>query len=142
MLAAKFPSGWELYEKKQNPFFLLRRGDQYATARTVMYIRVQALDGSLEEAVRRDEDDFRKDSPEVKILDEPSPEILEKGCLVKTQRFYYQDGKTPVVDRATKIAIGKLLLNVVISSDSDAEIERYKEDYEYLLRNIGWVMGP
>jgi hypothetical protein len=87
VLAAKFPSGWELYEKKQNPFFLLHHGDQYATARTVMYIRVQALDGSFEEAVRRDENDFRKDSPEVKIVGELQPEILEKGCLVKTQGF-------------------------------------------------------
>jgi hypothetical protein len=29
----------------------------------------------------------------------------------------------------------------VLSSDSDAEIERYKGDYEYLLKNIGCVMG-
>ncbi len=142
ILAAQIPPGWTLYEKKKNPFFLLRDGDQYATARTVIYINVQGLEVPFEDAVRKDEINFRKDNPEVRIVNEPQPEILEKGCAVKTQRFFYQKGKAPTVDRVTKIAVGKLLLNVVISSDSDAEIEPFKHDYEYLLKNLAVVGSP
>jgi len=42
----------------------------------------------------------------------------------------------PYVDLATKISIGGLLVNVVLSADATAEIEKYRKDYEFLLKHL------
>jgi hypothetical protein len=139
ILAVELPSGWQREEKKNNPFFFLRIGDQYESAKTLMYINVQGLDGTFEQTIENDERDFRHSDPSVQILDEPSPEILESGCEVKTQRFIYKSGQKMYVDQVTKIAINRLLLNVVLSSDSEAEIERYQKDYAFLLKHLALV---
>ncbi len=140
VIAIELPSGWVRDENKNNPFFLLRAGDRYESARTLMYINVQRLDSTFEQAVKNDERDFRQSNPSVQILNEPQPEILEAGCPVKTQRFVYQREQKTYVDQVTKIGIGDLLLNVVLSSDSKAEIARYQKDYEFLLMHLGLVM--
>ena len=104
-----------------------------------MYINVQRLDSSFEQALKNDERDFRQRDPSVQIVNEPQPEILEVGCPVKTQRFVYQREQKTYVDQVTKIGIGDLLLNVVLSSDSKAEIARYQRDYEFLLKHLALV---
>jgi hypothetical protein len=141
VIAVELPSGWTRYEKKSNPFFFLRVGDHYETARTLMYVNVQRLDGSLDQAAENDVRDFRRSDPSAKILDEPQPEILEKGCAVKSQRFIYADGQKTYVDQVTKIAVNGLLLNVVLTSDSETEVKRYQDDYDFLLKHVGLVMS-
>jgi hypothetical protein len=136
ILALELPPGWTLYAKKKNPFFLLRTGDQYETARTVIYINLQKLEGSFEQDVLNDENDFKKSDPEAKIEDEPRPEILEAGCKVKAQRFTYKNRKKTYVDQVTKIGIGGLLLNIVLSSDSGEEIEHFMKDYDEVLKHL------
>jgi hypothetical protein len=106
-----------------------------------MYIRVQSLDGSFERSVKNDEGDILQSDPSAQILDEPPLEILEKGCPVWTQRFIYQLKQKTYVDQVTKISISGLLLNVVLSSESKAEIARYEKDYEFLLMHLGLVMN-
>jgi hypothetical protein len=141
VIAIEPPPGWVVEKTKHNPFFLLRIGDRYENARTVIYINVQVLDGTFEQAVANDERDFRRDDPSVQIQSEPQPEILERGCAVKTQRFIYEHKQKTSVDQVTKIAIDGLLLNVVLSSDSETEIARYQKDYEQLLMHLGLVMS-
>ncbi len=105
-----------------------------------MYINVQRLDGSFEQAAKNDERDFLQSDPSAQIMAEPQLEILEKGCPAKTQRFVYRRKQKTYVDRVTKIGIDGLLLNVVLSSDSEAEIARYGKDYGFLLKHLGLVM--
>jgi hypothetical protein len=140
VIAIELPSGWVRDENKSNPFFLLRAGDRYENARTLMYIRVQSLDGSFEQSVKNDERDILQSDPSAQILNEPPLEILEKGCPVKTQRFIYQGKQETYIDQVTKISISGLLLNVVLSSESKTEIARYEKDYEFLLKHLGLVM--
>jgi hypothetical protein len=139
ILAVELPSGWLREEKKSNPFFLLRVGDRYESAPTLMYINVQRLDSSFEQAVKNDERDFRQSDPSAQILDEPAPAVLEAGCPVNTQRFVYQHEQKTYIDQVTKIGIDGLLLNVVLSSDSEAEITRYQKDYMFLLQHLALV---
>lgn len=140
VIAIELPSGWVLEENKSNPFFLLRAGDHYESARTLMYINIQHLDGSFEQAVESDTRDFRRRDSSAQIVDEAQLEILEKGCPAKTQRFIYKDKGKQYVDQVTKIGINGLLLNVVLSSNSTAEIVRNEKDYKFLLKHIGLVM--
>ena len=140
VIAVELPSGWVRKEKKSNPFFLLRVGDRDESARTLMYINVQRLDSSFEQTVKNDDRDFRQSDPSAQILDGPQLEILEKGCPAKTQRFVYRWKQKTYVDQVTKIGINGLLLNVVLSSDSEAEITRYEKDYEFLLKHLALVM--
>lgn len=104
-----------------------------------MYINVQRLDSSFEQAVKNDDRDFRQSDPSAQVVNEPPKEILESGCAVKTQRFVYQHERKTYIDQVTKIGIGGLLLNVVLSSDSQAEIARYQKDYEFLLEHLALV---
>jgi hypothetical protein len=136
ILAATAPSGWALYQDKKNPFFFLKPGDKYETARTVMYVRIERLDGPLQGAVQKDEQTFNESCQPSRIEDTAPPEILEQGCERRTQMFFCGRKKGPQVDLDTKIAIGGLLLNVVLSSDSAEEISRYKKDYEFLLKHL------
>jgi hypothetical protein len=53
--------------------------------------------------------------------------------------FFCERKQKGYVDLDTKIAIGGLLLNVVLSSDNMEEISRYKKDYEFLLKNLTLV---
>lgn len=105
-----------------------------------MYINIQHLNGSFEQAVESDARDFRRRDPSAQIVDDVQLEILEKGCPAKTQRFIYRDKGKPYVDQVTKIGINGLLLNVILSSNSTAEIARYEKDYKFLLKHIGLVM--
>lgn len=139
IIAVELPSGWLRDEKKNNPFFLLRVGDRYESAGTLMYINVQGLDSSFEQAAKDDEREFRHSNPSAQVVNEPPEEILESGCAVKTQRFVYQREQKTYIDQVTKIGIGNLLLNVVLSSDSEAEVARYQKDYEFLLKHLALV---
>jgi hypothetical protein len=136
ILAATAPPGWGLYEKEKNPFFFLRPGDKYETARTVMYVRIERLDPPFQSAVERDARTFNEKCQPSRIEDVAQLEIMEKGCERKTQMFFCGRKQGPLVDMDTKIAIGGLLLNVVLSSDSVEEISRYKKDYEFLLKHL------
>ena len=64
---------------------------------------------------------------------------MEQGCQAVTQVFVCNRKQKPYVDLVTKIAIGGRLVNVVLSSDSAAEIERYRKDYDYLLKHLALV---
>ena len=136
ILAAKAPPGWALYEDKKNPFFFLKPGDKYETARTVMYVRIERLDSPFQSAVEKDARTFSENCQPSRIEDVGQLEIMEKGCERKTQMFVCGRKQGPQVDLDTKIAIGGLLLNVVLSSDSAEEISRYKKDYEFLLEHL------
>jgi hypothetical protein len=130
------PPGWSLDKTHNNPFYFLRPGDTYKKARILMYIHVQRLDFPLMKAVENDNKDFANSCKESRIEELPNPAILEAGCERKAQVFHCDRGNGPWVDLATKISIGGLLVNVVLSADNDAEIAQYKHDYEFLLKHL------
>jgi hypothetical protein len=137
--AVEPPPGWILDTKRKNPFFFLRPGDQYESARTLMYVNVERLDDSLQSAVQRDEHTFSEHCQPSRIEEPRQAEILEEGCEKVTQMFICERKEKAYVDLDTKISIHGLLLNVVLSSDSVEEISRYKKDYEHLLKHLSLV---
>ncbi len=139
IVAVELPSGWVREEGKRSPFFLLRAGDRSETATTLIYVNVQRLSSSFDQAVSNDAREFRMSDPSVQITDEPTPEILESDCPAKTQRFVYQQNHKTYVDEVTKIGINGLLLNVVLSSEGGPEIERYQMEYQFVLKHLALV---
>jgi hypothetical protein len=139
ILAVEPPAGWQLDESRKNPFFFLKPGEKYESARTLMYVNIERLDGSFRNAVQKDAHTFSESCQPSRIEDEAQPEILEQGCERKTQMFFCDRKQRPYVDLDTKVSIGGLLLNVVLSSDSAEEISRYKKDYELLLKHLALV---
>lgn len=139
VVAVEPPPGWALDPDRENPFFFLKLGEKYESARTLMYVRIEQLDGSFQSALQRDEHAFSESCQPSKIEEPAQPEILEKGCEKKTQMFVCGRKQGIQVDLDTKISIHGLLLNVVLSSDSVEEISRYKKDYEFTLKHLGLV---
>ena len=139
VVAVEPPPGWALDPDRKNPFFFLKLGEKYESARTLMYVRIEQLDGPFQSALQRDEHVFTESCQPSKIEEPAQPEILEQGCEKKTQLFVCGRKQGFQVDLDTKISIHGLLLNVVLSSDSVEEISRYKKDYEFTLKHLGLV---
>ena len=142
IFAVELPQGWVLDKTKSNPFFLIKAGETYENARTLMYINVQRLDVTFSDAVKRDEQTFRESCREARIQDAPKLEILELGCENKTQTFFCDRKTGAYVDLATKISLSGLLVNVVLSGDTEVgDQARYKKDYEFVLKHLALVGG-
>jgi hypothetical protein len=139
IFAVELPHGWVLDKTKSNPFFLIKAGETYQNARTLMYINVQRLDATFSDAVKRDEETFRESCRESRIQDATKLEILERGCESKTQTFFCDKKPGAYVDFATKISLSGLLVNVVLSGDTEVETARYKMDYEFVLKHLALV---
>ena len=65
--------------------------------------------------------------------------ILEKSCGHITQEFNCPRSHDPYTEMVTKIAVGGLLLNVVLSSDSDEAIRKNSADYAFVLEHTALV---
>ena len=139
MFAVELPQGWVLDKTRSNPFFLIKAGETYENARTLMYINVQRLDATFSDAVKRDKQTFREGCRESRIQDAAKLEVLESGCENKTQTFFCDRKPGAYVDFATKISLSGLLVNVVLSGDTEVEIARYKKDYEFVLKHLALV---
>lgn len=138
-IAIETPQGWALDEEHDGVFYIVKVGDNFKTARTLMYINVQRLSGSLAAAVESDEKSFRDGCHPSRIVDLAQPELLESACERKAQEFHCERQASPYVDRATKISVGGLLVNVVLSSDNETQIHRYESDYAFLLKHLALV---
>jgi hypothetical protein len=139
IVAVELPPGWGLDSTRRNPFFFVKPGEKYESARTLMYVNIERLDGPFQSAVLRDVQTFGESCQPSSVEDAAQFEILEQGCEKKTQVFRCDRKKRAYVDMATKISIGGLLLNVVLSSDSAEEISKYKKDYEFVLKHLALV---
>jgi hypothetical protein len=133
------PNGWVLDKTKKNPFYFVKQGENYDSARTLMYIHVERLEASFRSAVQNDAQSFGKGCDFVDIQDFPKTGLLEEGCESKAQMFSCHRQKNPYVDLVTKISIGGLLLNVVLSADNKSQILEYRTDYDFLLRHLTMV---
>jgi len=136
IVAVELPDGWVLDQNRNGVFYFLKRGEDYKTARTLMYVNVQRLDGSLDLAVHRDSQSFREGCAAAEIQDLDKPKLLEQGCECKAQMFTCPRKQNPYVDLVTKISIEGLLLNVVLSADNTSEISRYRRDYDFVLAHL------
>lgn len=130
------PPGWGLDRARKEPFYLFKRGETYEDARTLIYINVERMEVPFQRAVQMDRDSFQANCRPSRIRDMDKPELLEQGCESKTQLFICDRKQKPYVDLVTKISIGGLLLNVVLSGDTWPEISRYRKDYEFLLKHL------
>lgn len=139
IVAAEPPPGWTLDPTRKNPFYFLKAGEKYETARTLMYVNIEQLNRPFQSAVQKDAQSFTESCQPSRIGETTQPDILELGCPRKTQMFFCERKQNGYVDLDTKISIHGLLLNVVLSSDSEAEISRYRKDYESLLKHLGLV---
>jgi len=134
--AVELPEGWVLDANRNGVFYFLKRGENYNTARTLMYVNVEKLDDSLERAVQRDRQSFQKNCDTADVKDLAKPTMLEQGCESRAQLFSCQRKQNPYVDLVTKISIDGLLLNVVLSADAADEISSYKKDYDFVLKHL------
>jgi hypothetical protein len=139
IVAVELPQGWVLDKTRSNPFFLIRFGEKYESARTLMYVNIERLEVPFSSAIKKDERTFKESCADSRIEDVTAPEILERGCEYKTQRFFCNKKQGAYVDLATKISVGGLLMNVVLSGDNEAETARYKKDHEFLLKHLALV---
>jgi hypothetical protein len=137
IVVVETPQGWGLDRaRKGPPFYFFKRGEKYEDARTLMYINVERLETSLQRAVDNDVHSFHTSCGSSPVQHLSKLELLENGCESSTQLFICDRKQKPYVDLVTKISIGGLLLNVVLSSDATSEISRYKKDYEDLLKHL------
>lgn len=139
MIAVEPPPGWAQDQTRKNPFYFFKAGEKYENARTLLYINVQRLDVPFRRAVQNDELEFKERCQPSRIQDAGEPEILEGGCERISQMFFCERKQGRYVDLATKISVGGLLLNVVLSADDEAEIARRKKDYKFLLMHLALV---
>ena len=139
IVVAEAPVGWILDQTKRNPFYFLRQGENYETARILMYINIEKLDVPLRRAVEKDAQSFRSICNPSEIRDLARIELLEQGCESKTQLFLCRRQDNPYVDLVTKISIGGLLLNVVLSADNTSQISQNRRDYDFLLKHLTLV---
>lgn len=139
IFAVELPQGWVLDKSKSNPFFLTKAGETYKNGRTLIYINIQRLDGTFSDALKRDERTFRESCRESRIQDATKLQILERGCENKTQTFFCNKKPRGYVDFVTKISLSGLLINVVLSGDTEVETAKYKKDYEFVLKHLALV---
>ena len=130
------PPGWALDKTRKVPFYFFKRGETYQNARTLICINVELLDVALGRAVERDRESFEAGCRPSRISHVAKLQLLEQGCESQTELFRCDRKEKPYVDLATKIAIGGLLLNVVLSADTPSEISQYRSDYEFLLKHL------
>jgi hypothetical protein len=139
MVTLEPPQGWALDKARENPFYLLKSGEKYESARTLIYINIERLEVPFQRAIQSDARAFSESCQPSRIQDVDQPEILEQGCERKAQMFFCERKQGAYVDLATKISVEGLLLNIVLSADSTAEISRYRKDYDYLLKHLALV---
>ena len=80
MIVIELPKGWILDKSRPDLFYILKSGDTYESARTLMYIRVEALKVSLKQAVLNDVASFKSSCESSIIEDLKRPPLLEDGC--------------------------------------------------------------
>jgi len=136
IVAVELPDGWIFDANRKGVFYFLKRGEDYKSARTLMYVNVEKLEGPLDGAVQRDKQAFQKNCGATEVKDLARPALLERGCESRTQLFSCQRKQNPYVDLVTKISIDGLLLNVVLSADSATEISGYRRDYDFVLAHL------
>jgi hypothetical protein len=139
VVAAEPPPGWVLDKSRKQPFYFFKRGENYESARTMMYVNVERLEVPFRNAVQNDAKSFQSNCQRSTVQEEKKPELLERGCEAITQLFSCNRNLNRFVELVTKISIGGLLLNVVISGETKAEIEVYRKDYQFLLDHLTLV---
>jgi hypothetical protein len=58
IVAVEPPARWQLDQTRKNPFIFLKPGEKYESARTLMYVNIELLDGPFQNAVQRDSHSF------------------------------------------------------------------------------------
>jgi hypothetical protein len=139
MIVVEAPEGWVLDKTHNNPFYFLLDGDTYKSARTLMYINVEALEVPFEQAVQNDITSFKKGCVNADIKDQKRASLLESGCENRTQIFACNRESNSYVDLVTKIDFNGSLLNAVLSGDTTGDISRYRNEYDFLLQHLTMI---
>ena len=135
-LAMELPTGWFHDSTEKDPFYVIKKGESYKSAKVLMYVNAEPLGSPFDEAVKDDVSAFRQRCEKLSVEDLKRPIILEKACPVISQMFTCSKKDGSYVDLDTKIAISGLLVNVVLSAPTREELEKYKADYNFLLQHL------
>jgi hypothetical protein len=136
IIAIEPPKGWFHDTTQKDPFYLIRRGENHENAKTVIYVSVELLTVTFDEAVQNDAKGFRQGCEKPSVDKIRTPDLLEKGCKAATHVFTCAKKKGSHIDLDTKIAIRGILVKVVLSAETQSEIETYRSDYNYLLQHL------
>jgi hypothetical protein len=141
IVIVQLPQGWKVARRETGLFYFTQNDESYQAAHTLMYIHVETLETKLDQAVASDEVSFkaRCSSADIKTL--PPADLLEHGCARVTQTFECR-ASPRYVDLATKLAIQGLLMDVVLSADSQADIDKHRKEYDELLRHLTVLIQP
>ena len=139
LFAIQPPQGWVRDSTEKTPFFLVKEGENFKTTKSLIYVAVEPLRVSFEEAVQNDAESFGSNCGKLDIEDLKRQNILEKGCKTATQVFACTKTKGSHSDLDTKIAINGLLRNVALTSDTREDLAKYKSAYDFLLMHIARV---
>jgi len=139
IIVVELPEGWNLGRTRPDLFFILKNGDTYESARTLMYIRIEQLDVSLKQAVLNDIESFKKSCDKLTIEDAKHGPLLEGGCESISQIFSCKKQNGPYVDLVTIIAFTGSLLNIVLSADKLDDIDKHRTDYDFLLQHLTMI---
>jgi len=139
IVAAQAPPPWVLDKSRKQPFYFFKTGENYESARTLMYINVERLEVPFRRAIQNDVKSFGSSCQPSSVREEGKPNLLEGGCEATTQLFTCKRKVKGYVDLVTKISIGGLLVNVVLSADTMSEVEKYRKDYDFLLKHLALV---
>lgn len=135
-IAIRLPDGWSLDSKDRYPFYFLLQGDSYESAHTYMYITVEALEETFEQSIEADVATYKQYCSELNIESLPSTSLSEQGCENRTQIFTCSKQHESYVDVITKINFYGSKINVALSADTPGELDRYRDDYAFLLKHL------
>jgi hypothetical protein len=97
------------------------------------------LNASLKQAVLNDIASYKSSCEKPFIEDLKRASLLENGCENIAQIFSCKKQNNPYVDLVTKIAFTGSLLNIVLSADKREDIEKHRNDYDYLLQHLTMI---
>jgi len=135
-IAIRLPDGWWLNSRSRYPFYFLLQGDSYESAHTYMYITVEALEGTFDQSIDADVATYKQYCSELNVESLPGTSLFEQGCENRTQKFTCNKQQESYVDVITNINFFGSLVHVALSADTSADIEHYRNDYDFLLKHL------
>lgn len=93
IIAVELPKEWVLDKSRPDLFYILKKGGTYESARTLMYIHVEALNASLKQAVLNDIASY-KSSCEKPFIEDLKPASCLKTDVKILLRYLAAKNKT------------------------------------------------
>jgi hypothetical protein len=133
------PNGWHLDSSQHRQAYLIKDGETYERARALIYMAVEPLEVSLEQAAKNDTEELKSKCAILSVTNLPPATLMDGDCDRVTQMFDCNKPTGSYIDLDTKIAFNGVLLNIVLSGDKKGDITDNQEAYTFLLRHVTLV---